>query len=832
MKTIKIMIAASEEMHDEKLEFTNLIEHLNEVLEPRGIELKRIKWNPETDGSIEEYKAKLKECEMCLTLYWRDLTGNSGQELDTAYQELKDGNNPRNLYVFFKEPTEDLTERLKDFKANFVTNYGHFFCKFENVDTMNLHFILQFEAYQNHLRSEEDQLIKVAGGKVTVADKEFVNLDNVPFAALNKEYLRLQKELFELDILVTEVRKHHKADPDNEEIEDELMAIKSKRKKLSDEFEKYQNHLYDIALNFAKTAGEKYSERMRKARELFELGDAIGADQILNMEEMKCDRLRESEQKKAHEENLEILMNEFLDKTKTVMTNTLFSIPERLNIACEAYEEAISIAREIHLDEEKLTNIFFDYARLNDNYNRMYEALHLYFETLRICCQLAELNTNEYKLRGVSDILNNLANLQSRLGHYVEAEDNHLKVLRIRRQLADSNPDAYLPRVADTLNNLAILQSDLCRYGEAEENYVEALRIYRQLAESNPDAYKPDVAGFLNNLATLQWRLRRYGEAEENYMEALQICRELAEFNPDTFLPSMADTLNNFANLQSDLCRYVEAEENYQEALRIRRQLADSNPGAYSPRVAETLNNLATLQWKLGRYVEAEENYQEALRIYRQLAESNPDAYLPRVADSLYNLSLLQSDLCRYVEAEENFVETLRIRRLLADFSPEAYMPDVAKTLNYLAALQSDLGHYDEAEKNYLEKNYLEALRIRRQLADSNSDAHSSDVAETLNNLAALESDLDRYDEAEKNYLEALRIYRLLAASNPDAYKPRMADILWNFACLKSEQKKYEKERETWVEALEAFEWLEQHSEKSYADEINKIKGFIRELDT
>ena len=382
MKNIKIMIAASEEMHEEKLEFTNLIEHLNEVLEPRGIELKRIKWDPETDGSIEEFKSKLKECEMCLTLYWRDLAGNSEEELNTAYQELKGGNNPRNLYVFFKEPTEDLTEALKDFKANFVTNYGHFFCKFENVDTMNLHFILQFEAYQNHLRNKDDQLVKVAGGKVTVANKDFVNLDNVPFAALNKEYQRLQKELLELDIQITEVRKRYKEDPDNEDIEDELMAKKSKRKKLADEFEKYQTHLYDIALNFAKTAGEKYSERMRKARELFELGDVIGADQILNMEEMKRVRQRESYQKKVHEENLEILMNEFLDKTKTVMTNTLFSIPERFSIACEAYEEAKSIAEEIHLDGEKLADILFDYAYLKADYNRMCEAVQLYLEAL------------------------------------------------------------------------------------------------------------------------------------------------------------------------------------------------------------------------------------------------------------------------------------------------------------------------------------------------------------------------------------------------------------------------------------------------------------------
>ena len=636
------MIAASEEMHEEKLEFTHLIEHLNEVLEPRGIELRRIKWNPDTDGSIEEYKSKLKDCEMCLTLYWRDLAGNSRQELDTAYQELKGGNNPHNLYVFFKEPTADLTEALRDFKANFVTKYGHFFCKFENVDTMNLHFILQFEAYQNRLRSNDDKLVKVAGGKVTVADKEFVTLNNVPFAALNKEYQRLQKELLELDIQVVEVRKRHKADPDNEDIEDELMATKSKRKKLADEFEKYQTHLYDIALNFAKTAGEKYSERMRKARELFELGDAIGADQILNMEEMKRDRQHESEQKKVHEENLEILMNEFLDKTKTVMTNTLFSIPERFSIACEAYEEAKSIAREIYLDEEKLANILFDYAYLKADFTRMHEAVQLYVEALQIY-----------------------------------------------RQLAESNPDAYMPRVAMTLNNLATLQSDLGRYVEAEENYVEALRIRRQLAESNPDAYMPDVATSLNNLANLQSDLGRYVEAEKNHVEALRICRQLAESNPDAYMPRVATSLNNLAILQSELGRYVEAEENYVEALRIRRQLAESSPDAYMPDVALTLNNLATLQSDLGRYVEGEKNYVEALRIRRQLAKSNPDAYMPRVAMTLWNLACLKSKQKKYEEEKEIWIEALKVHEWLEQHCERSYAERISQIKGFISVLNA-----------------------------------------------------------------------------------------------------------------------------------------------
>ena len=636
------MIAASEEMHDEKMRFSDLIKHLNVVLEPRGIELKRIKWNPDTDGSIEEYKSKLKDCEICLTLYWRDLAGNSEQELDTAYQELKGGNNPHNLYVFFKEPTADLTEALRDFKANFVTKYGHFFCKFENVDTMNLHFILQFEAYQNRLRSNDDKLVKVAGGKVTVADEEFVTLNNVPFAALNKEYQRLQKELLELDIQVVEVRKRHKADPDNEDIEDELMATKSKREKLADEFEKYQTHLYDIALNFAKTAGEKYSERMRKARELFELGDAIGADQILNMEEMKRDRQHESEQKKVHEENLEILMNEFLDKTKTVMTNTLFSIPERFSIACEAYEEAKSIAREIYLDEEKLANILFDYAYLKADFTRMHEAVQLYVEALRIY-----------------------------------------------RQLAESNPDAYMPDVAMSLNNLANLHRALGRYVEAEKNYVEALQIYRQLAESNPDAYMPRVATSLNNLAILQSELGRYVEAEENYVESLRICRQLAESNPDAYMPDVATSLNNLANLQSDLGRYVEAEKNHVEALRICRQLAESNPDAYMPRVATSLNNLAILQSELGRYVEAEENYVEALRIRRQLAESSPDAYMPDVAMTLWNLACLKSKQKKYEEEKEIWIEALEVHEWLEQHCERSYAERISQIKGFIRVLNA-----------------------------------------------------------------------------------------------------------------------------------------------
>ncbi len=729
------MIAASEEMHEEKLEFSNLIEHLNEVLEPRGIELKRIKWNPETDGSIEEYKAKLKECEMCLTLYWRDLVGNSKEGLDTAYQELKAGNNPRNLYVFFKEPTEDLTETLKDFKANFVTKYGHFFCKFENVDTMNLHFILQFEAYQNHLRIKDDPLVKVAGGKVTVADKEFVNLDNVPFAALNKEYQRLQKELLELDIRITEVRKRHKANPDNEDIEDELMAIKSKRKKQADEFEKYQIHLYDIALNFAKTAGEKYSERMRKARELFELGDVIGADQILNMEEMKRDRLHESEHKKVHEENLEILMNEFLDKTKTVMTNTLFSIPERFGIACEAYEEAKSIAEEIHLDEEKFANILFDYAHLLDEYHRIDKALSYYSYALDLLRKLAL--TDDTSLYNIACVQNSMANLSAKNGNPQNAEDDYSQAIETLNKTKDDNAVMYLRFTATIYHNRSILQCNLGNYKEAEMGFEIALRIYDTLIESSTEIYLDEKAATLGEMAVLHRKmgtLESYQKAENEYLTVIEIFNQLGKNDSDEYMHRKAGVINNLGVLLFAQERYEEAECKYREALEIREKLAGKNPEVYYPEYAETLNNIGGLCCITGRDNEAEKLFTESLGIWEHVAKAEPKAFQCKIARLKYNLGQLFRKRHSLYEAEQMLCESVDLFRNIGE-DAKLYKPDMVNALFMLALTKASLKQFKEARDLS-----SEALSLFEDMEKTNSGTYSDMIANIQSVLVKLNS--------------------------------------------------------------------------------------------
>ena len=678
MKTIKILIVAPEELHEEKIQFSSLIEALNESLVSRGIELERVKWDPDTDGSVEDFMEEVGECEMCLTLYWRELAENASEELTAAFQTLKAGKNPQNLYVFFKEPTQDISEALKDFKANFVTNYGHFFCKFENVDTMNLHFILQFESYQHRLISaDEDKLIVVKDGKVKVGEKEVVSLDNVPFAAMNKEYQRLQAELAELDQQAAEARKRWKADPDDEDLEDEYLSIKSKRKKVADEFEKYQNHLYDIALGFAKRVGDAISERMLRAKEAFERGDVVEADNILNMEEMKRQAEQEVKQFEQHRKNLELTIEEFRLKADTVMANTELAIPDRFAQACEAYEQAISLAKTIHYDEAKLADILFNYAHLLSDFKKLYDAISVYNEALTIYRHLIE-TTPDICLPKIALTLNNIAIEECQCNQYLEAEQHYGEALSLYKQLEKDYAGVHANGVAMTLNNLAVLQKNLHKYEDAEKNIIESIDIRRKLIELGNNRLLVDLAQSLNNLAILRSNQERYKEAEDAFLETLEIRRKIYATNPER-LYEVGDALNNLAVLYTHMERYVDAENNIQQALEIRKRLAQENPAVYKFYVAQTLNNLAIIQNELDKYVEAGANLDEALEIFQKMANVNANAYSPYVAWTLNNLADIKSNLNEIDEAIDLYTKALGIyehfnntnRRLYTDFIDE-----------------------------------------------------------------------------------------------------------------------------------------------------------------
>ena len=270
--------------------------------------------------------------------------------------------------------------------------------------------------------------------------------------------------------------------------------------------------------------------------------------------------------------------------------------------------------------------------------------------------------------------------LQS-LNDFEKARHHYEEALQIHRELAQQNPEAYLPKVATSLNNLGVLLRDTNDLKKAQDYYEEALQIHRELAQQNPEAYLPKVATSLNNLGVLLRDTNDLKKAQDYYEEALQIHRELAQQNPEAYLPDVAASLNNLGVLLRDTNDLKKAQDYYEKALQIHRELAQQNPEAYLPKVAASLNNLGVLLHNTNDLKKAQDYQEEALQILRKLAQQNPRAYLPDVATSLNNLTTLYLGLGKKEDAEKAYLEAHDIYQKLANRHPRAYEIDYARIL-------------------------------------------------------------------------------------------------------------------------------------------------------
>lgn len=66
-------------------------------------------------------------------------------------------------------------------------------------------------------------------------------------------------------------------------------------------------------------------------------------------------------------------------------------------------------------------------------------------------------------------------------------EEAYKEALIVLRRQAETNPAAYLPKVAETLNDLGLCYPDTQKFGDAERTFREAMAIGHQISHTNPD---------------------------------------------------------------------------------------------------------------------------------------------------------------------------------------------------------------------------------------------------------------------------------------------------------------------------------------------------------
>ncbi len=156
MQTIKVFIASSEELKDERVYLSHLFSKIDREIRPLGFRVEPEKWEY-LDASMgpkhkqEEYNDTLRECDLCLALFWTRFGEYTEEELNVAYNGVITGGNPHKLYVYCKATADANTPELQAFKDILAEKYGQPYNTFDTRDSLGVQFREQIMEYIQNL---------------------------------------------------------------------------------------------------------------------------------------------------------------------------------------------------------------------------------------------------------------------------------------------------------------------------------------------------------------------------------------------------------------------------------------------------------------------------------------------------------------------------------------------------------------------------------------------------------------------------------------------------------------------------------------------------------
>lgn len=156
MKTIKIFLASSAELKDERKEFREFISVENDRLHKKGIYLQIVQWeyflDEISDSRLQdEYNNELKKCDIALCLFFTKVGKFTEEEFDSAYETFKSTGSPR-IWTYFKNSSvntgsiDPSISTLFSFKDK-LKNLGHFYTGYNSTPDLQLKFKRQLEHF-------------------------------------------------------------------------------------------------------------------------------------------------------------------------------------------------------------------------------------------------------------------------------------------------------------------------------------------------------------------------------------------------------------------------------------------------------------------------------------------------------------------------------------------------------------------------------------------------------------------------------------------------------------------------------------------------------------
>ena len=175
MNTIRIFIASSAELEQDRKEFRDFLSVENERLSKKETQLRLVQWEHFLDAVSQtslqdEYNKALKECDIVICLFYTKAGKYTQEEFNTALKQFKETGSPL-IYTYFKEPEKPQTpaaistgtaepvktnvpapnseadknaKYLKKFKKE-LGKLGHFFTRYKSIEELKLKFREQLD---------------------------------------------------------------------------------------------------------------------------------------------------------------------------------------------------------------------------------------------------------------------------------------------------------------------------------------------------------------------------------------------------------------------------------------------------------------------------------------------------------------------------------------------------------------------------------------------------------------------------------------------------------------------------------------------------------------
>ena len=628
--TIKIFLVSSKELEIERDSFASLINQLNRIFKPHGLELELVMWeylnsSMSRKRKQDEYNEELRQCDICIVILWNNLGKYTVEEFQTAYDELCAGRNPQRLYVFFKEPAF-MSEEMAEFKNTFEEVFGHFYSVFENGDTLKLNFLLQLEIFKNEI-IDISKLIAVDNSYVTVDGMSFVDLKNVSFAAKNNNYISLQQQ-------IEKQRNRLIKYPDDLEEQKELHTLLEKRLEMED-------NMISLAKNFSKQSLYEMSARMIEARKLFEMGELNAVVKLLDIQDIISD-IKSS---KAKIELYNTLQEHELACIERAANEIQFRIKAEKVLLEAGWTEQIINEYQILIGETRgyvsplvFAKILFEAARFIDNYAPDVLAISYYIECIDLMKSLNTIPFSDLSVYG--DMLFFAGQFFTKSVYEIDYDPTEGEWMdkskdKIHKQVM-RRWDNYKKIAKEYLERSIDIFEELNTQNKFSEDIFYSLNCLTTYKIHNGDNYSIRKAHnrLLDYIRTTNLSKEFLLSALTHYAITLYVNENIEEFNQiiieceyitkglslKKLHPNVLLDISLMYEMKND---YKEAESFCRQALLKYQELAKEDPYIYQESIANCIERIATyVHWQTTDYKinpETKRMLDEAEQIYEKL---------------------------------------------------------------------------------------------------------------------------------------------------------------------------------------------------------------------